>query len=86
MSSENSIDTNLQTTLETATRRVTTAYSGDGTRLAEISTNLLDAQARLHAARQAEVTNLLAVVSHGAFSREARDKANARVIEILNLG
>ena len=84
MTSQNT-ELDPQTSMDAATRRVTVIYGDESARLAEICISLADAQARLHSARQAEVKNLLDVFNHEQFPQEVREKASARLMEILRL-
>jgi hypothetical protein len=74
-----------QDAMNEAHRLLASTNSSDRTRMAELGIMLADAQARLHQGRQAEVTNLLAVGDSHLFKDVDRQKANARVLELLGI-
>lgn len=68
-----------------AVKSVNNMHSGNSVTVAEISVKLADAQARLHAANQAEVDNLMKVLESDRFSSSVRENASARILALLGL-
>ena len=85
MTSTPEVTSNPQTAMDTAERRVMSAYGGDSLRLAELTTKLADAQARLHASRQSEVANLLHITENSIFTGDQKNKAAQRVLDLLGI-
>lgn len=68
-----------QESMNTAVRRVAMTSS------AEAAINLADAQARLHAANQAEIKNLQAVLDSDYFTGIEKESVKKRLMELLNI-
>lgn len=76
-----------QETLNKAIAKVTSAVaqSHNSITQAELSLKLAEAQARFHAAQQAEVKNLQAVLDSGYFNTTEKAHAKKRLMEMLSI-